>query len=218
MIVVGLTGSIGMGKSTVAIMLRRMGIRVFDADAEVHALQAAGGGAVREIVAAFPTVALSKGAIDRKSLAGLVLGDRPALRRLEAILHPKVRAARKAFLARAAREGEKLVVLDIPLLFEGGEVRGIDAVLLVSAPAFLQRQRVLRRPGMSVIQFERILGLQVPDRDKRRRTRYILETGIGKRHTLIALCRHLRTIVYRDETLGRRRLGSRRPHPRRPAR
>ena len=148
MMIVGLTGSIGMGKSTAAKMLRQMGVPVYDADANVHAIQAKGGAALPPIEAAFPGV-VKDGVLDRQALGARVFGNKEALRRLEAIVHPLVGQRQRAFLKRAAQRGEKLVVLDIPLLFEGAGERRVDATLVVSAPAFLQRHRVMARPGMS---------------------------------------------------------------------
>src|SRR5215472_14406505 len=148
MVIVGLTGSIGMGKSTAAAMLRDMGVPVYDADAAVHALQAPGGAALPAIEAAFPGV-VKAGVLDRQALGARVFGNPAALRRLEAIVHPLVGQRQRAFLKRAARQRAPLVVLDIPLLFEGRGERRIDATLVVSAPAFLQRRRVLARPGMT---------------------------------------------------------------------
>lgn len=192
--IVGLTGSIGMGKSTTAAMLRRLRIPVFDADAEVHRLMAPGGGAVAAVLAAFPGVDNPKGGIDRKKLGADVFGDTPALRRLEAILHPRVHAARHAVLKACGRRRAAMVVLDVPLLYEGGGDRGCDAVLLATTSAMLQRQRVLARPGMTETQFRQILGRQVPDAVKRRRTPYIVETGLGKRYALTRLRDYIRTL------------------------
>jgi dephospho-CoA kinase len=189
---IGLTGSIGMGKSTTAAMLRRLRIPVFDADAEVHRLMAPGGSAVAPVLEAFPDVGNAAGGIDRKALGARVFGDTPALRRLEAILHPRVHAARRAFLKACARRGTRLAVLDIPLLYEGRGERGCDAVLLASTSAMLQRQRVLARPGMTETQFGNILARQVPDAVKRRRTPYIVETGLGKRYALESLRGYIR--------------------------
>ena len=191
MIILGLTGSIGMGKSTAARMLRRLRVPLYDADAEVHRLLAPGGGAVRAVEAAFPGVRNDAGGIDRQKLGRRVFGDAPALRRLEAILHPRVRTVERRLVARARVRREKLVVLDIPLLFEiGGEMR-CDYVLVVSAPARLQRERVLRRPGMTEQRFADILRAQVPDAVKRRRADFVVSTGLGKGATY----RRLRSIV-----------------------
>ena len=162
MVIVGLTGSIGMGKSTAAKMLREMGVPVYDADAAVHELQAPGGAALPGIEVAFPGV-VKAGVLDRQALGARVFGNKEALRRLEAIVHPLVFKKQRAFLRRSALAGEKLVVLDIPLLFEGLGERRVDATLVVSAPAFLQRRRVMARPGMTAEKFAGILRQQVPD-------------------------------------------------------
>lgn len=186
MVIVGLTGSIGMGKSTAAKMLREMGVPVYDADAAVHALQAPGGAALPGIEAAFPGV-VKAGVLDRQALGARVFGNKEALRRLEAIVHPLVGHKQRAFLRRAALAGEKLVVLDIPLLFEGMGERRVDATLVVSAPAFLQRRRVLARPGMTTEKFEGILRQQVPDALKRRKASIVIPTGMGLAPTRAAL-------------------------------
>lgn len=190
--VLGLTGSIGMGKSSAATMLRRLGLPLHDSDATVHRLLGRGGTAVAAVEAAFPGVVVG-GAVDRRRLGPRVFGDPAALRRLEGILHPLVRAEALAFLARWRRARRPLVVLDIPLLYEtGGEVL-CDAVALVTAPAFLQAQRVLRRPGMTPERFAAILAQQLPDREKRRRADFLVLTGRGKGDTF----RQLRRIVRR---------------------
>jgi dephospho-CoA kinase len=188
MMIVGLTGSIGMGKSTAARMLRQMGVPVYDADAAVHAVQAKGGAALAPIEAAFPGV-VKDGVLDRQALGGRVFGNKEALRKLEAIVHPLVGQRQRAFLRRAAQRGEKLVVLDIPLLFEGMGDRRVDATLVVSAPAFLQRQRVMARPGMSAERFAGILRQQVPDALKRRKATVVIPTGLGLAPTWAALAR-----------------------------
>ena len=173
MIVLGLTGSIGMGKSTVAAMFRRMKVPVFDADAVVHALQAPGGAALGPIAAAFPGV-VKGGVLDRSSLGVQVFGNDVALRRLETIVHPLVAAARARFLRRYRRRA--LVVLDIPLLFERGAA-GCDLVAVVSAPADVQRARVLARPGMTPDKLDAILARQVPDARKRQLADVVIPTG-----------------------------------------
>jgi dephospho-CoA kinase len=188
MMIVGLTGSIGMGKSTAARMLRQMGVPVYDADANVHALQAKGGAALPPIEAAFPGV-VKDGVLDRQALGARVFGNKEALRKLEAIVHPLVGQRQRAFLKRAARRGEKLVVLDIPLLFEGAGERRVDATLVVSAPAFLQRHRVMARPGMSAERLHGILRQQVPDAEKRRRATIVIPTGLGLAPTRLALAK-----------------------------
>ena len=186
MVIVGLTGSIGMGKSTAAKMLREMGVPVYDADAAVHALQAPGGAALPGIEAAFPGV-VKAGVLDRQGLGARVFGNKEALRRLEAIVHPLVGLKQRAFLRRAALAGEKLVVLDIPLLFEGMGERRVDATLVVSAPAFLQRRRVMARPGMTAEKLEGILRQQVPDALKRHKASIVIPTGMGLAPTRAAL-------------------------------
>jgi dephospho-CoA kinase len=208
MIILGLTGSIGMGKSTAATMLRRLGLPVHDADATVHRLLAAGGAAVAEVLAAFPGTGTIETGIDRQALGRRVFNDRPALRRLERILHPKVRAANRKFLAACTRRRVRIVIQDIPLLFETGGEKNCDAVLVVSAPPFLQRQRVLKRPGMDEAKFQAILSKQVPDKIKRRSTPYVVATGLGKRYTLKRLREFLALIQ------SRHRLGPTHRHAR----
>jgi dephospho-CoA kinase len=186
MIIIGLTGSIGMGKSTAATMLRRMGVAVSDADATVHRLLAAGGAAVAPVDAAFPGV-VRDGAVDRALLGQRVFGDRDALRRLEKIIHPLVGRERDRFLRRAAVRRLRLVAFDVPLLYETGGERRCDAVVLVSAPAFIQSALVLRRPGMTSTRLEKIRAQQWPDGAKRRRAQFVVETGLGLRTTLQGL-------------------------------
>ena len=174
--ILGLTGSIGMGKSTTADLLREAGITVHDADAAVHALYR--GAAVGPIEEAFPGMTAG-GVVDRQKLAAVVLGKPEALKRLEEIVHPLVRRAEYDFLARSRSAGNPLVVLDIPLLFEtGGEAR-CDAVLVVSAPASVQRERVLKRPEMTAEKLDAILARQMPDAEKRRRAHFIVDTSRG---------------------------------------
>lgn len=184
MVVLGLTGSIGMGKSTAAAMFRRLGVPVHDADAAVHRLLRRGGAAVARVIAEFPTVSAADGGIDRQALGRIVFNDAAALRRLERILHPMVRADERRFLAWAARRGVPLVVLDVPLLYETGGEGRCDAVLVVTAPVFLQRARVLGRRGMDEARFRAVLAKQTPDALKRARADYVVETGLGKRYTL----------------------------------
>jgi dephospho-CoA kinase len=177
-ITVGLTGSIGMGKSTTAEMFKAEGVPVYDADAEVHRLYAKGGAAVPLVEAAFPGV-VKDGAVDRAALSARVLGDPAALKALEEIVHPLVGASRAGFFEEARRAGAKMVILDIPLLFEtGGETR-VDKVVVVSASADVQRQRVLQRPGMTQEKFAAILARQTPDEDKRARADFVIDTGKG---------------------------------------
>ena len=182
MFVLGLTGSIGMGKSSAAAMFRRLGVPVHDADAAVHRLLAHDRATQAAIDAAFPGC-VRNGRVDRQMLGARVFGDPAARRRLEAILHPRVRSMTRRFLARHARARTPLAVLDIPLLYETGGERLVDAVMVVSAPAFLQRQRVMRRPGMTGDKFAGILASQMPDREKRRKADYVVETGLGKHYT-----------------------------------
>jgi dephospho-CoA kinase len=187
--VIGLTGGIGMGKSAAAAALRRLGLPVFDADAAVHRLQAPGGAALPAIARAFPGT-VRDGILDRAALRAAALGEPAALRRLEAILHPMVRAAERRFLARARAQGHRLAVLDIPLLFEtGGEDRA-DIVVVVSAPAAVQRQRVRAR-GRSDSQIDAILARQMPDAEKRRRADHVVRTGLSRHHSQL----HLRRLV-----------------------
>ena len=178
MIRLGLTGSIGMGKSTTAGLFAAEGLPVYDADAAVHALYAPGGAAVGPLGAAFPGVVVA-GAVDRARLSEAVVGRPEAMARLEAIVHLLVRQAQIDFLAKAEAAGAPIVVLDIPLLFETGRDRFVDAVVVVSAPLELQRARVLDRPGMSPEKFEAILAKQTPDAEKRRRADYVIDTGQG---------------------------------------
>ena len=172
-LLIGLTGSIGMGKSTVAAMLHDLGVPVFDADAAVHALQGPGGALLPAIEAAFPGTTGSDG-VDRPKLGAAVFGDPAALARLEAIVHPAVGTAQAAFLA--ANQQARFVVLDIPLLFEKGGSARVDRIIVVSAPFAVQRQRVLARPGMTAAKFDDILARQTPDAQKRAAADYIITT------------------------------------------
>ena len=176
MFILGLTGSVGMGKSTTARFFAEEGVPVHDADAVVHRLYE--GEAVATIEAAFPG-ATANGRVDRDKLAACVLGDGAALKRLEAIVHPLVHEAERQFLAAAQTRGEKVAVLDIPLLFETGGDQWVDAVVVVSAPPQVQRARVLERPGMTVDKLEAILGKQMPDGEKRRRADFVVDTSKG---------------------------------------
>lgn len=178
MLKLALTGSIGMGKSETATMFREMGIPVFDADAAVHALYATGGAAVDLVEAAFPGTVVD-GAVDRERLSRVVLSDPSAIAQLEAIVHPLVRQAEQEFLAQARAEGAEIVLLDIPLLFEVKGEHRADRIVVVSAPADVQRERVLARDGMTVEKFETILAKQVPDAEKRARADYIIESDRG---------------------------------------
>jgi dephospho-CoA kinase len=174
MIVLGLTGSIGMGKSTVAAMFADEGVPVFDADAVVHRLQGPEGALVEEIESHFPGTTGESG-VDRTTLAEAVLGDTAKLRRLEGLIHPAVARERQAFLE--ANKDSPVVLLDIPLLFEKTGTGLVDKVAVVSAPAEIQRARVLARPGMSEEKYERILAHQMPDEEKRARADFVIPTG-----------------------------------------
>lgn len=188
--VIGLTGGIGMGKSTVAAAFRRARIPVFDADATVHALQAPGGAAVAPIARAFPGT-VHDGVIDRAALRARAVPDPAAMRALEGIVHPLVRRAERAFLARARRAGGRLAVLDIPLLLETDGARRMDLVVVVSAPAAVQRARVRRRGRMTPAQIEAIIARQMPDAEKRRRADVVIPTGLSRHHAL----RRLRRLI-----------------------
>lgn len=197
--ILGLTGSIGMGKSTAARLLRRLRIPVHDADAAVHAALGVGGVAVGAVAALCPQAAAKNAQaqvfIDRHTLGRLAFADAALLQKLESLLHPLVRQAEKKFLAAARARRCRMVVLDIPLLFETGAQRRVDAVVVVSAPALLQRQRVLARPGMCAEKLDAILRRQMPDAEKRRRAAVVVPTGLGHAVTLRALKKFLRTSV-----------------------
>jgi len=183
MIIIGLTGSIGMGKTTVGGMLERLGVPVYDADAAVHRIFARGGAAVGPVGEAFPGTVVD-GAVDRDKLGAAVLGDPAKLRRLEAIVHPRVREVQRDFLRAAARARRALVALDIPLLFETGGERRCDVTVLVSAPRGIQARRVLARTGMTRAKFASILARQMPDYEKRKRADVIVLTGLDKGRTM----------------------------------
>ncbi len=186
MIVLGLTGSIGMGKTTAGHNFSDLGIPVFAADAIVHDLLGPGGEAVGEIGAVFPGVEAG-GAIDRARLGAIVFAEPSELRRLEAILHPRVRAARARFLKDAEARGEAIVVLEVPLLFEGGGDSDCTHVAVVSAPAEIQRARVLTRPNMTAEKLDAILAQQMPDAEKRHRADFVIPTGGDKAKSLRAI-------------------------------
>ena len=202
MVILGLTGSIAMGKTTAAGLLRRLGVPVFEADREVHALLARGGAAVPMVAAEFPGL-VTDGVVDRSALGQRVFADAQALADLEAILHPLVRRSEQRFLREAALRRVPLVVLDIPLLLETGGERAVDAILVVSAPAFIQESRVFGRPGMTPERLQAVLGRQMADVEKRRRADFVVPTGMGRRETL----RRLKGIV----TLMRRQRGRNSP-------
>ncbi|GAA0239279.1 Dephospho-CoA kinase [Methylorubrum aminovorans] len=179
-VVLGLTGSIGMGKSATAAMFSARGVPVHDSDAAVHALYGPGGAAARAIGDAFPGTLTPEGGVNRPALRAAVLGNSEQLARLEAIVHPLVRDESRAFLARHA--DAPLVVLDIPLLFETGAEARCDAVLVVTAPLEVQRARVLARPGMTEAAFEAIRAKQMPDAEKRARADFVIDTSRGFDH------------------------------------
>jgi len=193
MVVLGLTGSVGMGKSTAARMLRRLRIPVHDSDAEVHRLLGPDGRAVDAVARAFPSTAKGD-RIDRPALGRLVFNDAAALKRLVRILHPRVRAAQARFLAACRRRRVPVAVLDIPLLLETAGENRCDSVIVVSAPLWLQRARVLQRPGMTEARLAAILGQQMPDAEKRRRARGVVPTGLGQALTLRRLKAILREV------------------------
>jgi dephospho-CoA kinase len=196
MIILGLTGSIGMGKTTAARQLRSLGIPVYDADAVVHRLLAKGGAAVAAVGAAFPHVVFG-GEVERTRLAARVFDDDAALKALEAIVHPLVHAAERRFLQQARRQRRRLVALDIPLLFETGEDRRVDVVAVVTCPPFLQEQRVLARPGMTLAKLRVIRRRQTADWDKRRAADIVIPTGIGRRAALRRLTVAVRALTAR---------------------
>jgi dephospho-CoA kinase len=190
-LVLGLTGSIGMGKSTVAAMFERLGVPVFDADAEVRRMQGPGGALVPAIEATFPGTT-DKHGVDRDALGAKVFGDPDALARLEAIVHPAVRAAREAFLREHA--SAPLVVFDIPLLFEKGGAADVHKVLVVSAPPEVQRERVLARERMSPTRLAEILALQMPDAEKRARADFTIDTGCSLAETEADVAQLVKTL------------------------
>ena len=199
MIVLGLTGSIGMGKSTTARMFREAGVPVHDSDEAVHRLYA--GTAVPLVEAAFPGTVIN-GEVDRKRLADRVLSDTDALRRLESIIHPLVRGDADAFLASHRENGTPLVVLDIPLLFETGGRHRVDKVVVVTADAAIQRARVLARPGMTEERLRSILARQVPDAEKRRQADFVIDTGLGMEAARAEVARIVAELAGEDRRRG----------------
>jgi dephospho-CoA kinase len=193
MIILGLTGGIGMGKSTAAGAFRRARIPVFDADAVVHRLQARGGRAVRAIATAFPGT-VRNGAVDRAALRQAVLGKPDALPRLEGILHPMVREEERAFVARARRRGARAVVLDIPLLLETGGDERVDRIIVVSAPHAVQMHRIRARRRMSDADVRAVIARQMPDAEKRRRADVVIHTGLSRHASLKTLTRLIREV------------------------
>jgi dephospho-CoA kinase len=193
MIILGLTGGIGMGKSTAAGAFRRARIPVFDADAVVHSLQARGGRAVRAIATAFPGT-VRDGAVDRTALRQAVLGKPDALPRLEGILHPMVREEERAFVARARRRGARAVVLDIPLLLETGGDERVDRIIVVSAPRSVQMHRIRARRRMSDADVRAVIARQMPDAEKRRRADVVIRTGLSRHASLKTLTRLIQDV------------------------
>lgn len=184
MVILGLTGSIGMGKSTAARCFRKLGVPVHDADAEVHKLMAHGGTAVPKIRELYPDVVID-GAVDRSALGEQVFGDPEGLNSLESVLHPMVRDVQRHWLRSMALRNKRIVLLDIPLLFETGGDKRCDFVVVVSAPRQIQERRVLGRPGMTRERFESILAKQTPDLEKRRRADFVINSTTGFRDCLI---------------------------------
>ncbi|SON58190.1 Dephospho-CoA kinase [Hartmannibacter diazotrophicus] len=201
MIVLGLTGSIGMGKSTTATMFREAGVPVHDADEAVHRLYS--GPLAADIEALFPGTTRD-GVVDRKALGATVLGEPDRLKALEALVHPAVRAEEKAFLDAARAKGAEVVVLDIPLLFETGRDKDVDAIVVVSAPDYIQRARVLARPEMTEEKFAAILGRQTPDSEKRARADFIVDSGQGLEKARADVAAILAALAARNMGKGRR--------------
>jgi dephospho-CoA kinase len=199
-LVIGLTGSIGMGKTETARMFTRLGIPVHNADAAVHELYEPGGGAVPAIGQAFPDC-VSHGRVDRSCLAARVR-DAATLARLESIVHPLVALAQHAFIAQATENGAEMVVLDVPLLYETGAEARMDAVVVVTAPEDVQRTRVLARPGMTAAMLDRILERQMPDVEKRGRAHFIVETGKGFDHAFAQVEAIVKALRARGEKGG----------------
>jgi dephospho-CoA kinase len=210
MIVLGLTGSIGMGKSTAAAALRRLRVPLYDADAEIHKMLGPGGAAVAKVEAAFRGARGESGGIDRARLGQRVFGKPTELRRLEHILHPMVRAVERRWIAQRRGRGARLVVLDIPLLFETDRIDRVDGVIVVSAPARLQRERVMRRKGMTEARLAAILNTQLPDREKRRRADFVVSTALSRSagaRQLAAIVRRVRQGEWRRSARLRRLRG-----------
>ena len=207
MIVLGLTGSIGMGKSTAASMFIGLGVPVHDSDAVVHELLSPGGGAVNAVVSAFPNVLdLQSGGVDRKKLGAIIFTDTQKKRVLEGVLHPLVRESQTNFLQKQKNNGAQIVVLDIPLLYETGGEKRVDKVVVVTAPKHIQDQRVMARPNMTRDKYDAILKGQIDDAEKCRRADFVVKTGLGHAHTM----RALKSILCRLKNTGNHKNG---PHP-----
>jgi len=201
--VIGLTGSIGMGKSTTLRLFEAEGCAVWDADAAVHRLYGPGGAAVEAVQALFPGVAMPDGGIDRPQLAQRLRAAPEGFSQLEAVVHPLVRADRAAWLAKAEAQGVAVAVVDVPLLFETGADAEVDVVVVVSAPAEIQKRRVLARPGMTQARFEQIMARQTPDADKRARADFVIETGA----TIEEAHEQVRAVLWRLSTSHQLSLG-----------
>lgn len=219
MIVIGLTGSLAMGKSTLAAMLQQQGVPVHDSDAEVHALMRQEGAAYAQIAAAFPAsqhkgLYQAGGAIDRGALAALVFKDETARRRLENILHPQVQQAQTRFIAQAERSGIGIVALDIPLLFETGAEARVDYTLCATAPRYIQRARALARPGMTEERLKAIISTQMPDAEKRKRADFIVHTGLGHAYAKRQILGILKKIMKRRAKNNSEKQGRSRPSAR----
>lgn len=194
LVILGLTGSIGMGKSTTAQMFKDAGVPVFDSDAAVHALYAKGGEAVPLLKAVFPSV-IKSGAVDRKALGRFMKADPLQLQVLESFIHPMVASRREVFLKQAKRDGAKAVLFDVPLLFETGGETDVDYVIVVTAPRSVQRQRVMARPGMTRDLYEALLKRQVPDTEKRKRADFLVFTDKGLEDARKQVQKILRTVL-----------------------
>lgn len=202
MIVIGLTGSIGMGKSTCGALLSQCGVPVHEADHAVHQILAHDKKAITEILSAFPSLSAP---LDRQALGKLVFADDEKRKALENILHPRVQTSQNAFIKAQRAKGNQIVALDIPLLFETGAQTRVDYTALASAPFHLQAARVLKRPGMSEEKFFQILNSQMPDHEKRSRADFILPTGLGKAYTMKAVKKMLTAITVKERDYARNR-------------
>ena len=202
MIKLGLTGSIGMGKSTTASMFSARGVPVYDADAAVHKVYAPGGAAVKAVSEAFPDVLDAQGGIDRSKLRERVVGDSEAMKRLEQIIHPIVSGLQVSFLEKTASQGAEIIVLDVPLLYETGGDKRVDYVVVVTAPEDVQRERVLARGQLTPAQLGEILTRQLPDKEKRQRADFVIDTSLGLEYAEAQVDAVLRTLRSDVATAG----------------
>ena len=202
MIKLGLTGSIGMGKSTTASMFSARGVPVYDADAAVHQVYAPGGAAVQAVSEAFPDVCDAQGGIDRSKLRERVVGDSEAMKRLEQIIHPIVSGLQVSFLEKTASQGAEIIVLDVPLLYETGGDKRVDYVVVVTAPEDVQRERVLARGQLTPAQLGEILTRQLPDKEKRKRADFVIDTSLGLEYAEAQVDAVLRTLRSDVATAG----------------